>query len=94
MADKERTFPILSGSRPLKGTPMSVPWNFVEPGRVMAQHNHGQTLERLAERGGLSPGELRCALEGRGLFDEKWTPERAELDVKWLLEALAKWKST
>jgi len=70
--------------------PTSVPWSFIEPGRAQAKRNHDQTLERLAERGGLAPGEMRCALEGRRLFDEPWTEERIAHDAAWLLEALAK----
>jgi len=38
--------------------PASVPWSFVEDHEEQAQTNHYQTLERLAERGGLSPTEL------------------------------------
>jgi len=52
MADK---FPILSKN--LK----SVPWSFADRFRTSIEANHGQTLERLANRGGLSPGELMCA---------------------------------
>jgi hypothetical protein len=36
-----------------------VPWSLVAPFEEQAKKNHGgQTLERLAERGGLSPHEL------------------------------------
>lgn len=42
----------------------SVPWSLLAPveGRVL--RNHGQTLERLAQRGGLSACEALCALRG------------------------------
>ncbi len=70
----EKRFPILwQHGREIErqftamGLPRSVPWNFVESARKQAEMNHGQTLERLAQRGGLSPSELLAALEGRTL---------------------------
>jgi len=56
MAD---TFPILSG-KSIK----AVPWALAEEIRRQAYHNHGQSLERLAERGGLSPLEFLGAARG------------------------------
>lgn len=51
----DRQFPILAyGHR--KGA--SVPWEFVAPHEQQALRNHDQTLERLAERGGLSWSEV------------------------------------
>ncbi len=38
------------------------PWDYVEKHRKRIESNHGQTLERLAERGGLHPGELYLAM--------------------------------
>jgi len=54
------TFPVLNSKR-LK----SVPWGVVEPHRQRAIKNHGQTLERLAARGGLSETELAAVLLDR-----------------------------
>ncbi len=57
-------FPIL-GER---GTlPRAVPWSLVESHERQAYKNHGQTLARLAERGGLAPCELLAVLQ-----DRKW----------------------
>lgn len=42
-----KTFPILH-------TRESIPWEAIEPHREQAKRNHCQTLERLAERGGLT----------------------------------------
>jgi hypothetical protein len=42
-----------------------VPWSLFEPHREQAQKNHGQALERLAERGGLGPDEMLAIIEGR-----------------------------
>lgn len=47
------------------GCPRSVPWNLVAPHEEQAHRNHGQTLGRLAARGGLSPAELVAVLEDR-----------------------------
>ena len=50
-------FPVLRGLSK-DSLPSSVPWSVVEPHSRQAMRNHDQTLERLAERGGLSPVEL------------------------------------
>ncbi|MGY0793127.1 hypothetical protein ACW7BJ_27490 [Azospirillum argentinense] len=63
MAD--RTFPILFPARPPADAPLSIPWSLVAPHRAQAQISHGQTLESLAERGGLAPCELLAVLEDR-----------------------------
>lgn len=62
-ADTTRLFPVL-GSKPPEG----VPWAFVAQYAMQALVVHGQTLERLAERGGLSWSELRGIAEGRNVF--------------------------
>jgi hypothetical protein len=43
----------------------AVPWEIVAPHERQADRNHGQTLRRLAERGGLSLCELAAVLEDR-----------------------------
>jgi hypothetical protein len=82
----ERQFPILvprdHRGREISGCPTSVPWSLVEPHRAQAMSNHGQpTLERLAERGGLSPDELHAVLH-----DQRWRPMDQALAVQWLVE--------
>jgi hypothetical protein len=57
-------FPILQSSR-IEGFPDSVPWEFVEPHRKQAMSNHYQTLERLAQRGGLGWTELLDIVSGK-----------------------------
>ena len=47
--------------------PRTVPWELVRDHDKQAQSNHSQTLERLAQRGGLSPLELWCVVN-----DMKW----------------------
>ena len=60
MSDEKR-FPVLRDEK-IK----SVPWDIIEPHRQSAMKNHGQTLERLAERGGLSLAELIVVMTDRG----------------------------
>ena len=43
----------------------SVPWSLIAPYEQQAKDNHGQSLEELAARGGLSPGELWCAVHAK-----------------------------
>lgn len=44
------------------GIPRFIPWEVAETFREQAFRNHSQTLERLNERGGLSPLEMYSAL--------------------------------
>lgn len=62
-----REFPVLNACDARKrGTfPKSVPWAFVAPHEAQALRNHGQTLQRLAERGGLSAAEMLAVVTGR-----------------------------
>jgi hypothetical protein len=47
--------------------PRSVPWRFVERHEAQVVDNHEQPLERIAERGGLSPAEIVAAARGQRL---------------------------
>lgn len=60
MSDLDRPFPIM-GDDEIK----SVPWVVAEICRGQLMRNHGQTVERLAVRGGLGVDELAGALTGR-----------------------------
>jgi hypothetical protein len=83
-----RRFPVLNQQhcRPSErlAMPRDVPWAFAERFRAQAERNHGQTLERLAERGGLSPQEMWLAAHGRRLIMRD-IDERAAID--WLAGA-------
>lgn len=70
----ERRFPILHDVE-IK----SVPWAVVEPHRAQAITNHHQSIERLAERGGLSPCETVAIIEGRAWFRMPFTEARDKL---------------
>lgn len=62
-------FPVLFTERERRQWPLcprDVPWAMLAPHDRRAQKNHGgQTLHRLAERGGLDPIELVCVLDDR-----------------------------
>lgn len=65
------------------GLPTHVPWSLVEPYERQAMRNHGgQSLERLAERGGLSPLEIYLLVHDRSL---RW-PRKADekTAIAWL----------
>ena len=99
----ERTFPVLwQGTRPyLKALadldcPREVPWAFVAEHAEWCQHNHDQTPERLAERGGLSPEEMLAVtrntrLHIAGALDYFHDPTVA---VRMLKEAIMSWESS
>lgn len=64
-----KTYPIIIGISQRKNYTglREVPWNFVETARTRIESNHGQTLERLAQRGGLDWCELLYGLENKKL---------------------------
>jgi len=47
----------------------SVPWSLLAPHRGQAIANHGQSLERLNERGGLSAAEMMALIGSRRWSD-------------------------
>lgn len=50
---------------PILGTGESIPWDAIISHEKQAIRNHGQTLRRLAERGGLDYTEVLAVLEDR-----------------------------
>lgn len=61
-----RMFPILIDHEGTAGPcPSAIPWECIAPYEKHALNNHGQTLERLAQRGGLSPIEAYMVFIGR-----------------------------
>ena len=66
----------------------SVPWALLAPHERQAMRNHSQSLERLADRGGLGPDEMLAILHG-----EAWKP-MTEADADAQLEAIVvAWES-
>ena len=47
--------------------PREVPWGLLAPHEDMALVNHDQSLERLHERGGLSPHEMLAIIKAQSL---------------------------
>jgi hypothetical protein len=94
MTATPRQFRVLRGQSRLPSVerdrwPATVPWSLVEPWREQAEENHGQTLERLNERGGLAPQEMWLAAHGFGLrsTDLKRITEREA--GEWLIRIAA-----
>ena len=70
--NQDKQFPILGESR-------TIPWAIIEKHREQAMKNHYQTLERLAERGGLDWVEVLAVIEDRDWI--KMDKEEAEKKV-------------
>lgn len=64
--DAPRRFPIMMTGKDGKNVKAAISWEVAELFRAQALRNHGQTLERLAERGGLAWEEAAWALAGAG----------------------------
>lgn len=63
-------FPVLHDRRGKDDkTPTDVPWALVVAHERQAYRNHEQTVQRLAERGGLCPSEMVAVFE-----DRQWGP--------------------
>jgi hypothetical protein len=60
-----RLFPILTGTGEDRGHVAAIPWDVIAAHDEQARLNHGQTLVRLAERGGLCASEAVAILENR-----------------------------
>lgn len=71
---RERRFPIQGGP--------SIPWRMIMPHEAQAKSNHDQTLERLAERGGLSPGEALAVLDNMSWTKSKWRGLEAQGELE------------
>lgn len=78
-----KKFPVMTTPR-REGAFIS--WEIIEPHREQAHRNHGQTLERLAERGGLGPEELVAVLE-----DRLWHPMDYKEAESRLGELISNW---
>lgn len=84
MADER--FPIQEGP--------SVPWEFMAPHESQCQKNHGQSLKRIAERGGLGPSEAWAVVNGIRYYEikdehaKKWFELAERVNRKWSIERL------
>lgn len=68
-----KLFPIHSG---VKNKLEAIPWEMLAPHEAQAFRNHDQTLNELAQRGGLSYVEALCAMKNSRLpFSQGWPSE-------------------
>lgn len=59
-----KQFPVLHDLG-YKGEKEFIPWEVIAPHEAQAYENHGQSLERLASRGGLSYREMFAVLRNK-----------------------------
>lgn len=87
---EQKMFPILIDHEGTAGPcPSAIPWECIAPYEKHAQNNHGQTLERLAQRGGLSPGEAYYVFMGRRWKGETFN-KAFELEACAFLDKIVK----
>ena len=67
----------------------AVPWAVVEPFERRAKINHGQTLARLNERGGLCPTEMYALLADKQLSDVNHSKASQRAAELWILNKIA-----
>jgi len=65
---ERRSFPIIMRDAKGERIKAAIPWEVAELFRKQAERNHSQSLERLAQRGGLSWMEAANALAGLDPF--------------------------
>ena len=70
--------------------PRSIPWDKIAPFERRAQKNHDQTLERLAQRGGLAPQEILAVINDVSWSAEPYSTMSNTEATQLLLEWLAK----
>jgi hypothetical protein len=70
----------------LRRPDFKLPWSLIAPHERQAMVNHGQTLERLAERGGLGFTEAEAVIRGMSWRDLPLNEAASEL---WLRERIA-----
>ena len=81
-----KTFPIMI--KPYSSEKYYIPWDLISPHEAQALENHGQSLEKLADRGGLSWDEAYDVLTDQmtpcyKLGAKSWT-DYCENEVKRL----------
>lgn len=66
-----------------------IPWAFIAPHNEQALRNHGQSLERLAQRGGLAACEAIDIIESR-----RWGSSRPCLENEhYLINKVREWRA-
>jgi hypothetical protein len=70
---------------------IAVPWDMLAPHQAQAIKNHSQTLERLAQRGGLDASEAMAIIDGVDVFSRRVNEIE---DQRRLSQLLAEWQGT
>jgi hypothetical protein len=94
-----RRFPIMiqhysKSYEVLRRGPGSIPWPMIAPHEARAKKNHDQTLERLAERGGLDAYEAVWVLTDQpwsssgDITDQQAVDQLWELYEAWIRESV------
>src|SRR4051812_12591172 len=86
MKDLVKQFPIMHGEGKLR----SIPWAMIAPHEKQALRNHDQTIQRLAERSGLSPCEALCVMAGQS-WPQSWFGGVPKDLHGWTAAVLATW---
>lgn len=73
---KPKMYPIQKGP--------SVPWEVMVPHESRCQKNHGQSIKRIAERGGFSSGEAYCIVNNLDWYEMEKTIGWQEADRRWV----------
>lgn len=60
-----------------------MPWEVMAPHEAQSQKNHGQSLSRIAERGGFGAGEAWLIVNDLPLFTKTGEWDWKDLKVKW-----------
>lgn len=67
-----------------------IPWEMIAPHERQTHANHGQSLERLAERGGLAACEALDIIEGR-----RWGSAKPCIENEhYLINKVRAWRAT
>lgn len=66
---KERRFPVMHHRNRFPEAPGFIPWSVIEHHEACAQQNHRQSLDGLAQRGGLDPTEALAVMTNQSVVD-------------------------
>lgn len=85
-------FPVLN---PLGSDPVYIPYNIIAPHEAQAIRNHSQTLQQLAERGGLAWTEILAVLSDKTWSEMGWRsflpPKEARAQEAKAKESVMRW---
>lgn len=75
-------FPVLTGEHS-QHEGVCIPLSLIVSHENQCQRNHGQSIQRLAERGGLSPCEIVAIIE-----DREWKPMQEHDAWKFIFQSV------